>query len=306
MKTSRILSGLVIVSAVLFSACQKQIDSRGEDPTLPPVVEQDSNYLYRVWETDTTTSTLDSIDVSTYFYDAQKRVTKRTEFYGDAVSTPDSLDVVTLYSYNGNDTVPFKSIIYDYANGDTTTTFHYLDAQGRKLKDSSISFVTSAFPFKRVSNYTWHANGFVIDFSATVTGGGSVLLPKFKDSATLDSRGNIIYYAEYYYLITGTPELHERVNITYDNNPNPEAKLSIFKIRDLVIGGEPDIIEFFPQFNNGVKFDYFIAGNGFPDDIYTFFHQYNYLPNFYPASGKIYDVNPGSFGSKLKYEYKKL
>ena len=208
-----------------------------------------------------------------------------------------------IYSYNGSETMPFKTIVY-FPGQDTTITYHYYDNQLKKTRDSIISNATAAIPYIIVNRYSYNSNGFVVNLFRNKPG-NFTLYNDYRDSATLDGTGNIISYKEYESFPTNAPfTLKEIVNITYDNKPNPLARLSNLRAADFVIGGEPYSIQGFPQINNPVRFFYTFPVFSTTDDIRT---DYTYNANNFPTVGRTYRFPAsGAYAGKEIYVYKAL
>jgi hypothetical protein len=202
MKTKNIFLGLVAIGALYFSACQKSITFEETPPNvIDSTANPDSNYLSRVYSYDTvydqlnpTVPRIDSV-LGKYYYDSQKRLIKITG--ADAAMPNIDLFTIAELFYNLNDSLPFRART---ESNDTTDYYLFYSANGKLLKDSVISkYINGTTPTHklRVTRYSYSANAMYKDYIST-----NFISPFFslsgKDSAILDSRGNIISITSYY------------------------------------------------------------------------------------------------------------
>lgn len=212
-----------------------------------------------------------------------------------------------VYYYNGNDTLAYKTRLYtnDFSYTDTTITFHFYDNLGRKIKDSTLKSY-STFPIINyykdtiVSTYSY-APGKI--YGITNWSAGSSASASYKDTATLDARGNLVNNRRYR-LVSGPPanyELYVTSNITYNNGVSPFAKLSNFKTYIVFPFGETFYSEF-AQHNNITQIDEnTIFG---PGSVYHYmenFNNYKYNANGYPR--EIFTQTPAD-STRLIFKYR--
>lgn len=276
----------------------------------------DKLFLSKVYGIYVNESTTDTMQVTTYTYDALKRVTS-------VINTSDEIDIETLsifYSYNSTDTLPYKSQLFSrspepFISFDTVTTYHYYDNSGQIIKDSMIKAQYFA-AFNRytvtytIKNYSHVANkifGSSTSFPLIVPDGGLVARDEM-DTATIDVYGNIIDYRKYGYNSTSQSwELDIVSTFTYDRRPSPFARLSNFKTFGVFPKGETFFLEF-PQYTNRVTqretHSISQAGSGYH---YNYDYINSYEPNGALKEVKAFDVPPnqGSYG-KYILEYKNL
>ncbi len=122
---------LSLVCFIFFIGCQKELSIENGGSSTPIVVNTDSIYLDKIYGLDNNGNKVDSFMI---IYDNQKRVISM----GSNSVAPD----IYLYNYfyNGADTIPFRSRLIQGSSfsSDTTTTYHYYDANQRNIKDSAI------------------------------------------------------------------------------------------------------------------------------------------------------------------------
>lgn len=154
---------------------------------------------------------MDTMEINTVFYDAQKRVTKiENVFEGDLFER-------WKYYYNGTEERPFKTEMITYEMhpySDSNVVYHFYDGNDRKIKDSTIQYDLVGGYETKVTTYSY-APGFMYGYTT-----GDIT-----DTAVLDARGNIISNKKYgYHGIPG--QLSFESTYTYDNKPFPFARMS--------------------------------------------------------------------------------
>lgn len=93
---------LLLLSAILFFSCQREID------ILPDTTPNEGTVLWKYVEMDTTMpSGLDTVDVYFFEYDLQKRIVRLTNYYRDDTSSSPAYpyNSITEFFYTGNDTL---------------------------------------------------------------------------------------------------------------------------------------------------------------------------------------------------------
>ena len=296
-----VLSTLMIFGLYLIS-CQKSIDSLIQLPVY-------SNYLDKMYDVYDIGSGLDTQFISTINYDNTKRVTSiidsvlngsNMEYYGSIV-----------YSYNGSDTVPYKTDekwkdVGGFGSADTTITFHFYDSQNKKTRDSSVkihSNLSGTFYDKKiiVVNYSYSTGKL---FGQTILTpvfpvGGSIEL--YRDTADLNSAGDITMNKKY--VFNGTDyDLKGIANFTYDAFPNPFAKLSNFQSHREFPNGETLLLyECFSHTNRISQYEE-TYDNPNPPYIFSVSNTFTYNSDGYPVSATA----SGAYISTLYYKYKTL
>ncbi len=234
--TPYLLSGLVaIILGFSMAGCQKEYD-----PGVPdvPVVDDstgtvtgDSIYLDKLFDLYDDGSGIDTQTVLIVKYDSRKRV---SEMHDSLRLHPGIEPIRDIYfSYNGNDTVPSKTIFIDTENGTTNyftdTTYHFYDASGRKIRDSILS--GSVYPGGSTYNlsvkrYTYDTNALYGETRYDNFAGNTGFL---RDTAILDARGNILSSKKYSIdPTTSVATVASTSLFTYDTHPHPFSKLSCF------------------------------------------------------------------------------
>ena len=301
------LSTLLLIITVFFvlNSCQKEysIDNGNIIITPPPIIP-DSSYLSKIYSIYYDASGRDSSS-RTYSYDNLKRVIAMTDSLTDPAATNPFNAFV--YYYNGNDTLPYKTRLYvnDFSYTDTTITYHFYNNLGRKIKDSALRSYNT-FPIINyykdtiVSSYSY-APGKI--YGITNYSSGSSASASYKDTASVDARGNLLSNKRYR-LVAGPPasyELYVTSNITYNNGLSPFAKLSNFKSYIVFPFGETFYNEF-AQNNNITQIDeYTIFG---PGSVYHYienFTNYTYNANGYPK--EIFTLTPTD-STRLIFKYR--
>jgi hypothetical protein len=297
MKLIRLLLTAVIITAGI-SSCQKEITEDATAP-IPPNIIPDSNYLSKMYEIGIERGITDTVEIWTYTYDANKRV----------ILLSDSSDVIGAsyvanwqYFYNGNDTIPYKSIYTvlgpGYNSADSLISYFYYNASGQRIKDSVIDQNGTANDYRK--NFYQYLPGKIYGISkdSTYNGFAYVVYLTF-DSATVVN-GNILYNKKYFYSSADSVIS----TFTYDDKPAPFERLSNFKTFEMFPFGETFFYEM-PQNNNRLKANEFSSGTGylFEED---FTGKYIYKSNGYPS--QIYYPDPAdpALIYKISFVYKAL
>ena len=306
---------LFTISAIVFTACQKEFTLDEADPLEPPV--SDSIYLDQVVELDSIgPSQFDTVNITRYQYDALKRVISMKIYWDDAGTM--ALMEEYLYTYNGSDTLPAKTTSHDYeydgatSQRDTTTTWYFY-SNGKLVKDSAI-FVSivynngvpvSAPTDTTVVSYV-HTPLMVTSFSFYKD--GSRFNPSNtqeyieRDTATLDGRGNIITSKKYLTDDNGaTWDLDISSVFTYDMKPSPFSRISNF--RTLYQVAPPETYYFDMQaYNNRTSYRYDYGSGNTQEIDYS---GYVYRPDGLPVS--VRSGEPGMTAERItKFLYKAL
>ena len=249
MKTRALIALAFLFSFV--SACRKE--SNETQATPDPSGPSDSIYLDKIYSAEITGNTLDTFQIVAFTYDNLKRVTSMVGYSKPVGSYPDNS---YAYFYNGNDTIPFKTIrTFGYTFSlDTTITYHSFDASLRKIKDSSISTRLSTNPviyrkWTNVTNYTYVSDKiFAYDTKHDIL--PSPNSSSKKDTATIDIRNNVVSSKGYFSIFGANDYEHQTTsNYTYDNKPNPFSILSNYKAHGVMPNGETLLLDYFPKNN---------------------------------------------------------
>ncbi len=316
MKAKFLIIAAIISLSFCFSGCEKE--SSVERGVVIPVVTNlvvDSNYLDRIIYTTTVGSITDTSFTQIYQYDASKRVVSLTDSIKPTISTSENFTI--KYFYNGNDTLPFKKIEIGTTlsttpfinNRDTSIFFYQYSTTGIKIKDSILKFFHHINVngsgndyvdfYKEVIIYQYASSiiyGHTINkllYSNTSTNVGTSL--HIYDTATTDFSGNLITNKKY----DSANVLFLTSTFTYDNKPNPFARLSNYKTISVFPSGETFINEMQAK-NNRLRAVEIGNGLGSNNDLTG---KYQYNVNAYPK--QITETDPtGTY--KIIFIYKTL
>jgi hypothetical protein len=298
MKVFLLGSCLFFSSLILFTSCQKEI----QDPNAGRI-EVDSTIIWKYIEFDTTLSSgLDTLSVLTFDYDNNGRLISLKRLDKDFSAPPTTLFPHfrnTVYSYNANDTLPFK-VITTYSdflgnNGNDTTYLFY--SIGIVNRDSTRSSVVD------MSGFTFQS----IAVNRYVTNGNTTVATQYRDQTLtptiwppvcpgttvynrIVSNGNIVSEIGDYTSCNGIG--NSTINLTYDNNPNPFYPLGIpypglFGVLD----------------NSGIQKNNFLATWDItPSDGFSY--SYTYRSDGYPIIVRAFEVSQPSEAWKGIFIYK--
>lgn len=281
----------------------------------------DSTYISTVYLVLVDGSLIDSVETTTYNYDHLKRLT----LIMDTIKNLDYEAVQSIhYSYSLNDTVPYKSELFSASSDgttqtqftfDTLITYHYYDIFGKNLKDSVIKshqgpMLVDHYSTYTIKKYSYGVNkiiGTTLSFPIDVPN-DSYVKPDQRDTAILDSHGNIVNNKKYVYNnATQVWELNAVSGFSYDAGQNPFANLSNFKTFGVFPSGETLYMNL-PQNNNWLTQN---ETHSISEDVIGSHYGYSYT-NIYAANGKLKEVHAtddpaitGVFG-KYIFMYKKL
>lgn len=300
----RILSAIILLSifSLVFVSCKKNSDSNNSNP-----VPVSSDYLSRMIYLSNDGSGTEVKEGSiTYVFDNLKRVTHVIDSSAVGSSAVLELWETTEYFYNGNDTLPYKSVVIGnpaaQTEYDTTINFYTYNAAGLLIRDTGYyAGHTSTDDYNTRSNQTYTYSGSMITGrrDAIVTYGGFSNNETRIDTAHTDANGNIIQNIKHKDL--------ETINstITWDNHPSPFAKLSNFRASLIFPFGETFFYEM-PQYNNRLHITELTTGGSNHTYDEDFTGRYSYNANGYPT--QILQPDPAVSGAYEKYifEYKSL
>jgi len=281
--------------ACLFS-CQKEAGFGDDDF---PLGNSDSNYLDKVLDVEIQGSTIDTVAIAQYDYDASKRVTTIT--YSNESSTGPGYDIseIAKYYYTGVDTIPYKLLFVHYnstAINDTTITYFTFSGTQR-IADSSLDYIhnTSGTIYdklaKTITTYEYVPGKIYVKSAYTMVEDNSPLpqlglIASNSDTAILDASGNLTSYRSW---DDASPFLLRYSNFTYDNHPNPFASLSNFKAIPLLPHGETFIEEMQAKNNRLLAREEDAMGTIYENDLTG---KYTYKTNGYPIEIND-DESPG-------------
>jgi hypothetical protein len=215
-------------------------------------------YIDRIYNIDVNGTAIDTSSICSYDYDNLKRVKSMLIALTDIT---DSSSEKYTYSYNANDTLPFKTEYYEkryfppspsFPNGTYSTRitiiYHFFDNAGRNNNDSMTNSTGQVFG---VSNFSYAGNKIFGYYTDIVPTG---MTPRERiDTATLDAFGNIVNSKQYgKNSFATTWRLVSVSNFTYDDKPSPFARLSNFKTFGIFPSGET-LFGQLPQLNNRVS-----------------------------------------------------
>lgn len=306
----------IISIGFYLSGCQKEssLERRGVVPVVTNLVV-DSNYLDKIIYTSTIGNITDTTFTQIYEYDASKRIVSLMDSIKSTNSTYENFRI--KYFYNGNDTLPFKKIAIGTTlsttpfinNRDTSIFFYQYSTTGIKIKDSILKFFHHINVngsgndfidfYKEVIIYQYASSiiyGHTINtllYSNNVTNVGTSL--HIYDTATIDFSGNLITNKKY----DSANVLFLTSTFTYDNKPNPFARLSNYKTISVFPSGETFIDEMQAK-NNRLRAVEIGNGLGSNNDLTG---KYQYNVNAYPK--QITETDPtGTY--KTIFIYKNL
>lgn len=217
-----------LVSLAVFSSCQKEISESnnilpGTITTPTNTVLTDSNYLDKIYIISGGVSSSDTQNIITFHYDSHKRVISMNDSV--ATLTGPGFFINNSYSYAGNDTVPYLSVWernVGLSSPDSFITYHFYDASGRNLKDSSL--YSAVAPDDYVVNYSYSPGKIYGQTMENSTG-----TPYYtRDTAIVDADGDILSN-KISALIGGSWTGAISASFSYDTHKSPFFKLSNFK-----------------------------------------------------------------------------
>ncbi len=293
---------VLLFSILVFISCGKDHNPDNSNPPVPDT--NDSTYLDSIYIIGNPGSFLDTGNIVIYHYDNLKRLASTSNLRETAPASSVYIDGgSSTFYYNGNDTLPYKLVAYSNSDinnyVDTSTSFYNYDANGNKIKDStrfSSSDITTYTLKTTVTDYTYSA-GKMVGYTVENDVYPNTNQVVSKDTATLDSKGNVITNVKY--IVTGATEnLALTSTGTYDNHPGPYTKITAFKaMRQFA---ESDNVLYL-SYNNYLTIDH----NQLLPSIETIHSSatYQYLANGYPV---IADIIYDGVSYSYAYTYKSL
>jgi|GEM_PF-2125604 len=322
----KLIAAAAFITLILLG-CSKEMSLENgvvPGPPVPPPVPGviDSNYLSKIYSLNVTATSSDTVLVRTYNYDGLKRLVSLIDTSNDLY---EAQQVRAYYSYNGADTLPYKSVEYIESGMvpggpamqfDTATAFHYYDATGRNIKDSVIHshhqlLLGTYAKVYTIKSYSY-APGKVYGYqtSVLINSNNSYLPPNQKDTADVNAAGNITSNKRYVYdAFSATWHLTATSAFVYDTHVNPFALLSNYKTYGVFPDGET-LIFWFPQKNNRLEqheLHSIPPGGGPGGTNIDWTYTYTYRPNGLVNTMKLlYDPSIPSEYYQLLYRYKAL
>lgn len=282
---------LVILSALLFVSCQKEVDSN-----ILNTPQSDSSYIDKMIALDTTLPAgADTVDKMVLSYDNAKRVSRVTDNYGPGLPGSSISD----FFYAGNDSLPNKQISREVFTGiwDYTDTSFYIYSNGVIAKDSTITKDnTNGVIGALVREYTVAGTTVSRTLREYNLNGGVFVLANTSNSSqtVVNTNGNLVSQT----LVSGT-NTFQSVQATYDNKPNPIPKALRVKYPE---ADTPDWSGWLLQKNNPSQVQYQEMGGPVETEVYV----YTYRADGYPVKF-IYSTTAGNAASnKVLFFYKAL
>jgi hypothetical protein len=299
----------LIFFVITFSACQKEASLENGSNPVVPVTSPDSTYLSKIYKISFDGAVLDTVEITNYFYDASKRVTRLTLTGSNIPGSSIFRD--EQYFYNGTDTLPYKSVNIEYLNFGapttyTTTSFFYYNAAGQKIADSIIQTAPNSAPLARIEtvNHYQYAAGKIYGTGqerSFFTNNTSSIGHNSMDTATLDGAGNLISNRKHKQYNPPSAFANDTIIsvITYDAKPSPFARLSNYKAYTVFPSGET-VYDESAQKNNRLHITETTTGNITGYNLYDedFTGLYTYHANGYPKEIFIpnyLSTNPGNY-----------
>lgn len=292
---------LLWIITVFADACKKE---SGSNASITNPVNED--YLSRIYFTSNDGSGEVLEGTKTYVFDNLKRVIKVIDSSSTVASNTIVPYTVTEYFYQGNDTLPYRSLDISnpsvQADFDTIINYYTYNNAGLLIRDSGYFAIygSTSWAITR-SNQTFSYSG------TTITGRRDDTLTQPQgtfpatriDTAQTDAYGNIVHNIKH--------KDFEDINssITWDTHPSPFRKLSNFRSSFQFPFGETFFYEL-PQNNNRLHITEITTG-GMP---YTYEEDltgnYTYNAAGYPMQILEPDSSiPGAY-KKITFEYKSL
>jgi hypothetical protein len=314
MKTKQIFIPLIAIFIFSLTACKKDTITE-PDPTPTATLSADSNYLSKILYIEKSGNAIDTF-IRAFNFDNQKRVITIQDYS----LNPTVYEELTNFSYNSNDSLPFKRINISIAlNGkrDTSISFLFYNLNGILIKDSAIDYNHISFNsqtvysiMKGVKNYTYSANKVFGNsvFSIIYDLNGTQNPSTEKDTLTLDANKDVIgRKSKTVYSGTSTSILEFNGSYTYDTKPSHCRALNINNIFPIVYQGADVIYNQQGAKSTRLKSTetFFQNGNSSGTNIFDFTNKYPYKANEFPASA-LMPYPPSTDYSKLVFIYTTL
>ena len=266
---------LVTLSLLIFLfSCQKEVTSDSNNSNNTPTNNLiDSNYIDKIYQIDMTGGVYDTLGIWLYNYDNLKRVQSMVLQSIDPAITD---GISYSYFYYNQDTLPYKTVSTETSSGiaNTITHFHFWDAIGKNLQDSSI-YSNAGASYYVVRSYSYGSN--MIYGSQYASFSGPVINLTQRDTATTDIYGNILASKKYHLnSLTNNWELTSTTNYTLDAFTSPFSILTNFKTFGVFPSGETLYYEL-PAVNNYInQTEVNSIETGSPNtNTYTYNNTYN-------------------------------
>ncbi len=301
----------VIIAAIAVSliSCQKEFTlEEGPDPVDPPPTIVDSNFLSKIYYIDSTGTVSDTTSFVSVFYDTSKRVVKIVDSSIGTTGGVRSHNEEIFY-YNGSDTLPFKSIFYNFEEAissgdptqiDTFTRYFLYNAQAQLILDSGISRRAHGLGIpldKEIYRHKYNADKIYTQFFYRDE--NDAVLNYKEDTSVVNSSGNLVSTKGYEFS-TGVSVQYLTGTYSYDDKINPFSKLSIFKTFQVAPYGETysgDI-----QSKNNLLISNEVSTN-LGTQVTDYTGKYRYNVKGYPIALVTEDITTTGFYYKLAYVY---
>lgn len=282
---------LVILSAIFFVSCQKEVENN--TPNSP---QSDSSFLDKMIALDTTLPAgADTVNKVILSYDNSKRVSRIIYSYGPGLPGSTVSDIF----YTGNDSLPNKVISREVFTGlwDYTDTSFYIYSNGVIARDSTVTIDnTNGVKGAIVRQYT--VAGTTVNKSLreyNFNGGVFVLTNTSNSSLTVvNTGGNLVTQT----LVSGT-NTFQSVQASYDNKPNPIPRAIRVRYPE---ADTPDWLGWLLQVNNPTQVQYQEMGGSMETEIYN----YIYRADGFPVKFTYSSTAGNSASNKVLFFYRSL
>lgn len=241
METKNIVICLFTTSVIFLFGCKKgTVDNT--QTTNPTTENVNANFISKSYMLSNRVQNSNALDTTKwiyYTYDNLKRVALIKEnysYFGQAGSATSSNKT---YFYNGNDSLPSSINFIELKNNDTgkdtISSYFTYNSFGQKIVDSTIKISANISgvnllykKIKSIKTSTYVGNKIYIFTTSTPLQLINLNFTAFteRDTATLDSKGNIIEYKNRRYNNLGQNDSYSILTYTFDNNPSPFSKFS--------------------------------------------------------------------------------
>lgn len=221
---------MMVLGIVFFSSCQREVEE--QLPNNNNSHSSEGSILEKYVTLDTTHPTgADTVQLTRFFYDPQTRILRVTDTWFQNGTHIISSAVEATYSYNGNDTVPFKVTYQTNANGIvfSDTLFLSYDNDDFVIRDSMVRYQSGVrrdmycFYYTETSPWNYLVSGSAYDYTSNT--------PLHANRISLTRNwvnGNLVatYDSIYAQSIPGREDI-VKTSFTFDNHPNPYVKTAL-------------------------------------------------------------------------------
>jgi hypothetical protein len=314
MKMKSVFIVAIVLGGFYLSSCEKEssVERGAIEPGVTNLVG-DSNYLDKVYLMDTLNNILDTTHIITLHYDNQKRVISMCDtVVGNSIYENGK----RFYYYNGVDSLPKGT--FEIARQDPNTNlldsiiaYFTYDGSQRKIKDSII------YKYPGMSNgvIVYATQQEVYKYYYTIGGmygtrRYELIYPSqdtfyYKDTAILNSNGNIVSSKGYQFVNTGGGngyyELRSKTAYMYDGKLNPFAYTKMYKAHQEWPSGETLFFEYMGNQNITTQNEIIYSSPGGTNINYDADNTYIYNSHGLPIVEKDLQT-----GTKILFKYKFL